>query len=743
MELKERVFNALKSLIPWNEKGRMPRYEDIQAEVLKHHPDADITYLASAYAFGAQHHHGQIRKSGEPYYSHPTAVAQILASNKLDVETVAAGFLHDVVEDCEVTLDELEARFGLGLAKIVDGVTKIGKVHYRDQLDTQADSYRKMILAMSEDLRVLIVKLADRMHNMQTLHHLPEEKQVRIATETMEIYVPLAHRVGMSNFKLTLEKLAFFYQDPEVFIDIEKRVNERHSRAKSKISVTEKKIIALLKEHEIEATVHSRIKSLYSIYKKMQSKKTALDGIYDYFAFRIITSSVADCYNILGRLHGRWHPIPDRIKDFIATPKANLYQSLHTTLAGSEGQPFEVQIRTKTMHQIAEEGVAAHWTYKQGRLISLGKNHYSKWLKMLVTDQDPESTGTAYIESIKGELVPDEMLVFTPTGEIKTLKSKSTVLDFAYHIHTDLGHKTTGARVDGVQVGIRTVLKNGQTVEILKSKNQKPSEEWISYVVTSSARSKIRNWFNSEKRKQSIEIGRTLFEKELKKAKVPLKTITNKVLQERVKDLSLKKIDDFYSAIGLGNLTPRRAILPFIPEEIKDKVPSGSEVRESRIKKAISTLTRKSKQDVIVKGQNDILVYLSPCCNPIEGDSITGFITLGKGVAVHKDDCKTLSDPKLDRDRLVEVQWGNLNDESLFNSRIVIHTEDRQGMIADISNAVAALKTNIKDFNAKGKDDQNMGTVNLVVEVHSLVHLQKITAALKKIKGVISVERKN
>jgi len=743
MELKDTLLKALRKIVPTRTKDSILRYEDIQSEVLKNHKDADLNYLATAYAFGAQHHHGQVRKSGEPYYSHPIAVAHILATNKLDLETVAAGFLHDVVEDCDVSLQELQERFGEGLAQIVDGVTKIGKVRYRDKLDSQAESYRKMILAMSNDLRVLIVKLADRLHNMQTLHHLPREKQIRIATETMDIYVPLAHRVGMSNFKLFLEKLAFLYQEPEVYEEIEKQVNERHNRAKAKIAATEKQIKALLAEHGIKAEVHSRIKSLYSIHKKMKKKKTGLDGIYDYYAFRILTDSVADCYNILGRLHGRWHPIPARIKDFIATPKPNLYQSLHTTLAGSEGQPFEVQIRTHTMHRIAEEGVAAHWTYKQGKLVSLGRDQHSKWLKKLVTEQDPETTSNDYIESIKGELFTEEMLVFTPRGEIKTLKPGATVLDFAYHIHTELGHKTTGARVDGVQVGIRAELKNGQTVEVITSKSQKPTEEWLSFVVTSSARAKIRNWLNSVKKSESIDIGRTLFEKELKKAKVPLKSVTTKTIQEKMKELSFKKVDDFYSAIGLGNLTPRKAALPFIPEELQQKTPSSGEVRESRLRKALNNLTRQSKQQVVVKGQNDILVYLAQCCSPIEGDKITGFITLGKGVAVHRSDCKMLKDPNLDVERLVEVQWGHLDKESVFNTRIVVYTEDRRGMIADVSNAVTASKTNIKDFNARSDDGKHTGIIHLVVEVASLDHLKRLTQTLEKIKGVISVEREN
>ncbi|PIE90083.1 MAG: hypothetical protein CR997_08135 [Acidobacteria bacterium] len=743
-DIKERVLKALKSIVPWSDREKMIRYEDIEKEVLKHHPDADIQYLASAYAFGAQHHHGQLRKSGEPYYSHPVAVAYILAKNGLDLETVASGFLHDVVEDCEeVSLKDLEERFGHNLAKIVDGVTKIGKVKYRNKLHAQADSYRKMILAMAEDLRVLIVKLADRYHNMQTLHHLPKEKQVRIARETMDIYAPLAHRVGMSHFKFQLEKLAFFYINPEVYVDIETKVNERHSKAKARINSTEKKIIKLLEEHNIKADVKSRIKSLYSIYKKMKNKKTGLDGIYDYYAFRIIAESVSDCYNILGRLHGRWHPIPDRIKDFIATPKPNLYQSLHTTLAGQQGQPFEVQIRTKTMDRIAEDGVAAHWTYKQGRLQSIGTHKYSKWLKKLVTDRDPDIKGVDYIESIKGDLVPNEILVFTPTGEIKTLKSGATVLDFAYHIHTDLGHRTTGGRVDGAQVGMRTKLKNGQTVEILTSKKQKPSEEWLSFAVTSSARSKIRNWLNSEKRHKSIEIGRALFEKEIKKMKIPLKTVSNKVIQEKLGELNFKKMDDFYSAIGLGNMTPRRAILPFVPEEILEKTPSSQEVRENRIKKAISNLTRHSKQQVIVKDLNDVLVFLSTCCKPIEGDPICGYITLGKGVAIHRKDCKSLKDPNLDKDRLVEdVQWGKMDDTQYFNTRLVIHTEDRQGMIADITNKVASMKTNIKDFEAHTDYDRGLGVIVLVVEVQSVEHLKKLSSALEQIKGVISVERR-
>ncbi len=716
--------------------------EDVASEVLNHHPDAATAYLEKAFEIGSKAHDGQVRQSGEAYFTHPTEVALILAKSKLDLETVAAGFLHDVLEDSAITVEDLARDFGGSLSIIVDGVSKISKMKFRDQHVAQAENYRKMILAMSKDIRVLIVKLADRLHNMRTLSFLREDKRQRISQETLEIYAPLAHRIGMSHFKAELEELSFQNLKPEAFKQLNDQLLSRNKKNRHMVDHVTGLVQDLLASNQIEGNVASRIKSHYSIYNKLVNKKTTIEGIYDYYAFRILVHSVQDCYAMLGILHERWRPIPGRFKDFIATPKPNLYQSLHTTLISETGTPFEVQIRTVMMHRIAEEGVAAHWTYKNGRLMSLGKVDYTKWLKKLADEQMEVKDAHEFLETIKGELQRDEILVFTPAGEIKTLPKEATPLDFAYMIHTELGHRTTGAKVDGKMISLKSPLQSGNIVEILTSNSQKPSQEWLKIVKTASARNKIRQWLRTEEKKQSIDLGKKIFDRELRRKKIPIKTVTKEAIQKHLSAFQVKKLEDFYSSIGFGRITPTKAIEPFLPEESKDKR-SAKDIRESRIKRAINRITKRSNQQVTVRGQSDVLVYLAKCCKPIIGDPVVGYITRGRGVAVHKADCKTLTQMGVSHERRIDVDWDKSSEKQIFSVRVRVYTEDRPGMIADISQAIASSKTNVKQFKASVDTGRSMGIFDLVIEIHTLDHLEKVFVALRKTKGVLSYERQS
>jgi len=710
--------------------------DDIVAEFLGHHPGADADYLRRAYEFGARAHDGQTRKSGEPYYTHPTSVAMILAQNKLDMVTIAAGFLHDTLEDCNVSYSDLVKEFGEDLAKIVDGVTKIGKVRFRDREEAKAENYRKMILAMSQDVRVLIVKLADRYHNMKTLGHLPTHKRERIGQETLDIFAPLAQRIGMSHFRNELERLAFLHIEPEAYRDLQHQIIERDKKNQNFLTGVTEELERIMVEHGVPCEISSRIKSPYSIYKKMKRKGCNLDGLYDYYAFRLITETVEDCYKIFGLLHGRWRHIPGRIKDFIATPKPNLYQSIHTTLISREGLPFEIQVRTRMMHRIAEEGVAAHWTYKNGRLITVGKNDFVSWLRKVADDSKEVQDSDELLTSIKGQLQSKDILVFTPRSEIKTLPMGATPLDFAYLIHTEVGHHAFAAKVDGKMVPLRSELESGNIVEIITKSTQTPTEEWLSIVKTPSARAKIRSWLRAREREKAVEMGRTLFESELKRHKVPLRKITRDLIAGKLEQFEKKKIEDFYAEIGFGNLTPRKAVRPFLPEEVLAE--SEKQEQEKGLEKAVRKQKRRSKNMVKVRGHNDILVNLARCCNPIVGDEIVGYITQGRGISVHKRDCPELQRLNIIPERRMEVAWDG-DDEQLFRVFLRVYTEDRSGMIARISNAIADSKTNIQNMRADVKD--SMGIFEIVIQIRSLEHLNKVTRSLKKVKGVLNLER--
>ncbi len=734
------VSAVVKPIARWVSKTKVKTYEDVKHKLLKYHPRADVGFLESAYAFAAKAHEGQVRKSGEPYIIHPVNVAFILADCKLDIETVAAGFLHDVVEDCNIEAEELESRFGKVVVRIVDGVTKIGKVRFRDKTQAQAENYRKMILAMAEDVRVLIVKLADRCHNMGTLASLSEEKRKRISQETLEIYIPLAHRLGMSQLKSELERHAFYYLEPESYFQLSEQLAEKEKKQGKFLLSTIKKINRILQDNKIKAEVSSRIKSKYSIYRKMKRKACTLTGLYDYYAFRIITKTVEDCYKVFGLLHGEWKHIPGRIKDFIATPKANLYQSIHTTLISKDGQPFEVQVRTRIMHRIAEEGVAAHWTYKNGKLINLGNNDFVAWLRRMADDQKEVPDTDEFLESIKGQLQAREILVFTPNSEIKTLPVGATPLDFAYLIHTEVGHTAIAAKVDGKMVPLRSELQSGSIVEIITRKNQKPGEEWLSIVKTHSARAKIRAYLREDERVKTIEEGRHLFDKELKRNKISPNSINNTKIQAKIGEFGKKKIEDFYSAIGFGSITPKSAIKPFLPED-PHELKKLEEKREQRLHRAIEKVTKQSRHLVRVKGHTDIMVNLANCCNPIIGDGIIGYITIGRGISVHKKGCRSFSSQNVNPERKVEVVWDADAEQKVFLVNIKVYTEERTGILADITDAINKSSTIVQNLRASVNEEKNMGIFEINLQIHSLDHLNKVIQTLKRVKGFLSYER--
>lgn len=738
MDLK-RTVSTVKRLVGYRSKF-IHTYEEVEREFLKHHPHGDVAYLRKAHEFGARSHDGQFRKSGEPYMTHPTSVGFILAENKLDIVTIASGFLHDTMEDCGVEFDELVREFGQDLANIVDGVTKIGKVKFRDKQQAQAENYRKMILAMSRDIRVLIVKLADRSHNMSTLGSLPEAKRQRISQETLDIFAPLAHRIGMSNFRNELERLSFENLEPEAYKELAVQVADREKANRGFLEGVTKELGKLLGEHSVTAETSSRIKTHYSIFKKMRAKKCSLDGLYDYYAFRIITDTVLNCYKVFGLLHGRWRHVPHRIKDFIATPKSNLYQSIHTTLISDEGTLFEVQVRTHAMHRLAEEGVAAHWTYKDGRLTQVDKNDFVSWLKKVADDQKDVTDTDEFLETIKGQLRTKDILVFTPNSEIKTLPMGSTPLDFAYLIHTEVGHRAVAAKVDGKMVSLKSELQSGNIVEIITKTSQKPTQEWLKIVRTHSARAKIRAWLRKEEQSKAVEMGKTIFEQELKRNKIPLRSITKDVISSHLEQFDKKKIEDFYAAIGFGSLTPRKAVRPFLPED-EEEVEEKKELRENRLARAIQKISRKSRNMVTVKGHNDVLVNLCKGCNPILGDDIVGYITQGRGISVHKRDCSDFNKKNMVAERKIAVTWDDGSEPQMFSVYLKVYTEDRSGMIADISNAIADSKTNVLNLKAQVNQERGMGIFDIVVHITDIDHLNKVIRSLKKVRGFLSCER--
>jgi GTP pyrophosphokinase len=722
----------------------MIRFEDVARTVEKYHPDADMDLLRRAYFFSAREHRDQVRKSGEPYLIHPLSVAQILAEMKMDVVTVSTGFLHDVVEDTLTTLDNIREYFGPEVAHLVDGVTKISNLGKMSKEEAQAENLRKMVLAMVDDIRVMIVKLVDRLHNMRTLQHLPAEKRKRIAQETLDVYAPIAHRLGMGKIRSELEELAFRHLDPDSYEKLEKAVELRRPQIEKYLEDLKAKIFEHLIEGDIPVIeIQGRIKRLYSIYLKMRRQKITLDQVFDLVAVRVITKEMRDCYAALGVIHQQWPPVPGRIKDFIATPRDNLYQSLHTSVIGEGGIPFELQIRTEEMHQVAEEGIAAHWKYKEGRGRDTSEDERFKWLRRLVDSQGEMTDARDFVETLKVDLYPTEVYAFTPKGKVVQLPRGATPVDFAYAIHTEVGHQCTGAKINGRIVPLRYEIQNGDILEIMTTPGHTPSRDWLNFVVTSRARNKIKHWLSEQQRVKSIEIGRKMFEKEAIRFRLKVKQVLDdKTFPQVLSDQGIPKVDDMFAAIGYGKLTPRTILARFIPEDKLAEVEQDKQTRFQKVGEVVRKALRLGEDRITVKGIDDVMVYRAPCCNPIRGEQIIGYITRGKGVAVHATRCRNASNLMVNRERVIQVDWygDKSTPQTAYPVKLSVSVEDRQGMLALLTNAIANIKTNIRDARADVFTNGS-ARIDLTVDILDMKHLDRVVGALRGVEGVIDVER--
>ena len=721
----------------------MIRFEDVVKTVEHFHPDGDLDLLRRAYIFSAKEHKDQVRASGEPYLIHPLSVAQILADLKLDVVTVSTGLLHDVVEDTLVTLDTIRAYFGPEVAHLVSGVTKISNLGKVSKEEAQAENLRRMVLAMVDDIRVVLVKLADRLHNMRTLGFLPEEKRKRIAQETLDVYAPIAHRLGMGKIRVELEDLAFRYLEPDDYEKLRIAVERRRAATDAFLEEVIARITQHLNEEGVPLVkIEGRIKRLYSIFLKLKRQKITLNQVYDLAAVRIITNDLRDCYAALGVIHKYWHPVPGRIKDFIATPRENMYQSLHTSVVGDEGQPFEVQIRTDEMHHVAEEGIAAHWKYKEGKGAEDSEDETFKWLRRLVEWQQDVSDAREFVDTLKLDLYPKDVYAFTPKGKVVELPRGATPVDFAYTIHTEVGHQCTGAKVNGRIVPLKYQLHNGDVVEILTTPGHRPSRDWLNSVVTGKARNKIKHWITEQQRAKSIELGRKLFEKEAARFSLKPKRVTeDEQLPRILSDNGYQKIDDMYAAIGYGKLAPRTILARLVPAEKLAEVEEGP-TRLQQVGQAVRRALRMGEDRVLVKGVDDVLVYRAHCCNPIRGEEVIGYITLGKGVAVHAKRCRNVANLMVNRERIIDVDWvGGEDTAAPYAVRLSVTVEDRQGILAALTNAIANIKTNIRDARTNGSPDGNARTILLTIDIADIKHLERVISSLKGVEGVLDVER--
>ena len=713
----------------------MIRFEDLVEKVRGINQDADIELLRRAYVFSAFEHKGQVRHSGEPYLVHPLEVADLLADMKLDVVAIAAGLLHDIVEDTQTPIERIRELFGADVAHVVEGVTKLGSIQFSSSEERQAENFRKMLLAMVDDIRVILVKLADRLHNMRTLQHLPEERRARIAQETRDIYAPIANRLGMSKIKNELEELAFKHLEPKAYESLRQRVEARRRATEGMIEELRRTIGTKLAEAQVPVIrIDGRIKRLFSIHQKLKRQKIDLEQVYDLVALRIITGSVRDCYATLGIIHQTWAPVPGRIKDFIAMPRPNGYQSLHTSVVSERGFPFEVQIRSSDMHHIAEEGIAAHWKYKEGRIGAARDEQYFLWLRQLLEWQQEVRDPQEFLQNLKIELYPEEVYIFTPKGEVKALPRGATPVDFAYAIHTDVGHQCVGARVNGKMVPLRTRLRNGDIVEIVTAPGHKPSRDWLTLVATSRARNKIRHFIHTEEKIRSLELGRKLFDKEARRYGLNVKTLLD---GERFAALlgenGMQKGDELFQAIAFGRMQARAVIGKLVPQE------QLKEPQESAISSVVKRVLGAGEEKITVRGMDDLMVFRARCCNPIRGEQIVGYITRGKGVSVHAASCTNVVNLLYAPERRIDVEWDKGSDSSPYTVRLSIQVEDRKGILADVSSKIAGINTNIRNVEATTTDQ--MGRIDITVEISDLKHLQRVIKSLRSVDGVLDVER--
>lgn len=725
----------------------MVRFEEIIDKISAYNPAADVELIKKAYIFSAKVHQGQMRLSGEPYLSHIIEVAHILADMQMDALTVAAGILHDTVEDTLTTLDKIKELFGEEAAALVDGVTKIGKISFEAKTassgeERQAENFRKMIIAMAQDIRVIMIKLADRMHNMRTLSALAPEKRVKIARETMDIYVPIANRLGIGWIKTELEDLSFKHLNSDAYRELQERLvteNEERARYIHEVKAIIEKRLA---EYNLKSEVDGRPKHLYSIYKKMQKDGVSLEHIYDVLAFRIIVPAVKDCYEVLGIIHSTWRPIPGRFKDYIAMPKPNMYQSLHTSVIGPYGERIEIQIRTQEMHKIAEDGIAAHWRYKEGNALLEKDDKRFAWLRQMMEWQKDTKDAKEFMDTMKMDLFSEEVFAFTPKGAVKELPKGATPVDFAYAVHTDVGHRCSAARINGRLVPLKYQLRNGDMVEIITSPNHTPSKDWLKFVITSRAKARIRQWVKTEERGKSIALGKEICDKDFKRHDVDFnKALKSGELDKVAREgFGVASVDDVLAGIGYGKLSSHQLLGKLLPAEKNQ----ASEI--STFKKVLQKFTpdrlsrgfkKAPREAVLVKGIDDVMIKFAKCCNPLHGDDIVGFISRGKGVAVHLKGCPSIKHS--DTERLIDVAWDK-GFKTVRPAKLRAICHDEKGLLANMTAVIAEHEANIKDFTITATDDKKVVCI-FEIEVNSLEHLMSIMSGLKKVKKVIKVER--
>jgi GTP pyrophosphokinase len=718
----------------------MIRFEDLLEKVRGYSPDADLELLRRAYVFSALEHKGQVRHSGEPYLVHPLEVADILADMKLDVVCVAAGLLHDVVEDTLTTIERIRETFGNDVAHIVEGVTKISAISFASSEERQVENFRKMLLAMVDDIRVILVKLADRLHNMRTLQHMPDDRRVRTAQETLDIYAPIANRLGMAKVKNELEELSFQYLEPTSYQSLRSKVEDKRRRTEGVIESLLVEVKKKLQDAQIPVIrIDGRIKRLYSIWLKLKRQKIDLDQVYDFVALRIVTPSVKDCYAALGIIHQTWSPVPGRIKDLIAMPRPNGYQSLHTSVISEHGFPFEVQIRTEEMDRRAEEGIAAHWKYKEGRVGAGRDEQYFQWMRQLLEWQQEVRDPQEFLTNLKIDLYPEEVYTFTPRGQVKVLPKGSTPVDFAYAIHTDVGHQCVGARVNGRIVPLRIRLKNGDIVEIITNASHKPSRDWLNFVATSRARSKIKHLIQGEEKARAIDLGRKVLDKEGKRYDINLNKLwESERLSKAAADLGFQ-VDELFAQIGYGKVPPKTVLDKLVPQgELKEKAPEHPVL--SAVKRVLKPGGSTSDR-IVVRGVDDLMVFRARCCSPIRGEKIVGYITRGKGVSVHSANCANVLNLQYDPERRIEVEWDKGTDIAPYTVRLTMQVEDRKGMIAELSSRIADINTNIITLEATTRAEDRQARIEMTVEIQDLKHLEKVIKSIRGVEGVLGVER--
>jgi GTP pyrophosphokinase len=712
---------------------------DLIEQVQRYNPNAQVDLIRRAYDFSARAHEGQVRRSGEPYLKHPLAVAEVLAALKLDVPAIVAGLLHDTVEDTVCTQAQIEEEFGKNVARLVDGVTKIGQIHFKSYEEKQAENFRKMLISMADDVRVILIKLADRLHNMRTLEHLSPAHQQKVAQETLEIYAPLANRLGIGWMKAELEDLCFKALKPDVYAALAERVTQLVEEREQYIQEVIGVLRAKLAEHGLVGEMAGRSKHLYSVYQKMEKQKVSFEEVYDLTAIRVITDTQMNCYAIMGLIHSLWRPVPGRFKDYIGVPKSNHYQSLHTTVVGPKGEHVEFQIRTHEMHRIAKEGIAAHWTYKEQGEIDETEKRVFTWLRQLLESHQDLTDNRQFMESVKLDLYSDVVYVFTPKGAVKELVKGATPIDFAYAIHTEVGDHCSGAKVNGKMVPLKHQLRSGDTVEVITASTQVPHRDWLKFVKTPRAKNKIKHWLRVEEAKRSLEVGKRLLERELRRHDAALgPLLKTSRIQDIAKESGLPGVDELFTAIGYGRVSAIHVANRLCVEEGGRLVAAGAaaEVEEKAGAKRVPTADEKG---VKVKGVHDLMMHLSKCCEPVPGDRIIGYITRGRGLTIHTADCPNLDALDYDKARLVDVDW-DTTQATTVSVKISVLTLDKPGMLANVSAAITNAEANISRAEITTREDRK-ALLDFIVEVQNTAHVDRVVKAIEKIDGVLQARR--